>query len=85
VVALAEHYIRFPPTSDYRTDAVHFAVAISPREDPDMTDRAADVVDRFRRLTLDEQVEAYIDIEGLWRELQEDGAVSNTPTRPLLE
>jgi hypothetical protein len=50
-----------------------------------MTERAADVVDRFRRLTPDEQVEAYIDIEGLWRELQEDGAVSNTPTRPLLE
>jgi hypothetical protein len=50
-----------------------------------MTDRAADVVDRFRQLTPDEQVEAYLDIERLWRDLQDDGVASNAPTRPLVK
>jgi hypothetical protein len=48
-----------------------------------MNERVLDVVERFGRLTPDEQTEAYIKIETTWKLLQQDGTLSNSETRPL--
>jgi len=38
------------------------------------------VVEAFERLTPDEQIEAYLAIEKIWRSQQDDGVESNSPT-----
>jgi hypothetical protein len=45
-----------------------------------MTGQVKAVVEAFERLTPDEQIEAYLAIEELWKEQQDDGAESNVPT-----
>jgi len=45
----------------------------------------SEIVEGFRRLSAEEQTRAFVEIEKIWKPLQQDGEQSNTDTRPLLE
>jgi hypothetical protein len=50
-----------------------------------MTEQAKAVVDGFERLTPEEQTQVYLAIEQIWKDQQDDGEASNSPTRGLNE
>jgi hypothetical protein len=50
-----------------------------------MTNQVKAVVEAFERLTPDEQIDAYLDIEKIWKDQQNNGVESNSPTRELPE
>jgi hypothetical protein len=41
------------------------------------------VVERFRMLTADQMAAAYVEIDTIWRTLQDDGVASNSKVRSL--
>jgi hypothetical protein len=45
-----------------------------------MTSQVKAVVEAFERLTPDEQIAAYLEIEKIWRDQQNNGVESNSPT-----
>lgn len=45
-----------------------------------MTSQVKAVVEAFEHLTSDEQIDAYLAIDKIWKERQHDAAESNTPT-----
>jgi hypothetical protein len=50
-----------------------------------MTSRVKAVVESFERLTPDEQIAAYLEIEMIWKNQQNNGVESNSPTHESLE
>jgi ribosomal protein S12 methylthiotransferase accessory factor YcaO len=50
-----------------------------------MTDQAKAVVEAFERLTTEEQTQAYLMIEKLWKGQQGNGTASNMPTHDFNE
>ena len=50
-----------------------------------MTSRAKAVVEAFEHLTPDEQIDAYLEIEQIWKDQQNNGTESNSPTHQLPE
>ena len=50
-----------------------------------MTEQAKAVVDGFERLSPEEQTQAFLAIENFWKDLQDDGGASNSPTHGLEE
>jgi hypothetical protein len=42
-------------------------------------------VDGFERLTPDEQTQAFLAIEQIWKDQQDDGGANNAPTHRLEE
>ena len=50
-----------------------------------MTSRVKAVVEAFEHLTPDEQIEAYLAIEKIWKDQQNNGVASNFSTRELPE
>ena len=45
-----------------------------------MSSQVKAVVEAFVRLTTNEQIEAYLAIEKIWKSQQDDGVESNSPT-----
>jgi hypothetical protein len=45
-----------------------------------MTEQAKAVVDGFERLSPEEQTQAFLVIEQIWKSQQDDGEASNSPT-----
>jgi hypothetical protein len=45
-----------------------------------MTEQAKFVVDGFRHLTPDEQTQAFLEVEKIWKDQQDDATASNAPT-----
>ena len=50
-----------------------------------MTSRVKAVVEAFENLTPDEQIDAYLEIEKIWKDQQNNGVESNSPTHESLE
>jgi hypothetical protein len=50
-----------------------------------MTSRVKAVVEAFENLTPDEQIAAYLEIEKIWKDQQNHGVESNSPTDESLE
>jgi len=50
-----------------------------------MTSRVEAVVEAFERLTPNEQIAAYLEIEKIWKDQQNNGVESNSPTHGLPE
>jgi hypothetical protein len=50
-----------------------------------MTSRVRAVVEAFEHLTPDEQIAAYLEIEKIWKDQQNNGVESNSQTRELPE
>jgi hypothetical protein len=50
-----------------------------------MTSQVKAVVEAFEHLTPDEQIDAYLEIEIIWKNQQNNGVASNSPTRELPE
>jgi hypothetical protein len=46
-----------------------------------MTSGAKAVVEAFEHLSPDEQIDAYLEIERIWKEQQNNGTEGNSPTR----
>jgi hypothetical protein len=56
-----------------------------PWEEHRMTSRVKAVVEAFENLTPDEQIAAYLEIEKIWKDQQNHGVESNSPTDESLE
>ena len=50
-----------------------------------MSSQVKAVVEAFVRLTTNEQIEAYLAIEDIWKKHQNNGVESNSPTHLTLE